>query len=173
MSADVAVDADKRELAGDPISRSIEELVAETSTLPAWWSLSVLPSSYEGGLSQALSAAVDDSPVDEQSEYQALITSTREVISTLRSRMSARWIATLHMFEWSASQESTRAKLIETCARESISAPPPLCYRVVLEIESQMLVLSPASLALITRLDHEIGRRIGDELDGQRPEGAS
>ena len=31
------------------------------------------------------------------------------------------------------------------------------------------LMLSPAELSLITHLDYDIGRRIGDELDGQPP----
>ena len=62
---------------------------------------------------------------------------------------------------------------------------PPLRYQVEVAIQPHLVdqeskssesgescnrSLTPAELSLITALDSEVGRRIGDELDGQRPQ---
>lgn len=63
----------------------------------------------------------------------------------------------------------------ETMDESLCATLPPFRYQVhitwtTFDLTEYELFLTPAHLRLITRLNEEIGRRIGDELDGPRPQ---
>lgn len=116
---------------------------------PIWWYLPVTPLKYlESEAAHELKSAASDA------------------LQRLRDAQALTWIADLSVSPWGSLEEL------------SVDGEPlpPARYEVTLTLinadhgqEPMRLTLSPAELRLITELDHEIGRRIGDELDGQRP----
>ena len=117
-------------------------------------------------------------------EIQLLWTQGRQTLNALQNAQSSQWLADLRMTSWqwpSPQVQHSVESLIDTPV-------PPYRYEVELilvaqpvdhhtnqeeprpaQSENRRLILSPAELALITHLDYDIGRRIGDELDGQPP----
>jgi len=122
-------------------------------------------------------------------EIQLLWTRVLQTLGTLRSSQHSQWLADLHLTSWqwtSPQVQQSVESLIETPMPpyryevELILVAPPvdhltenpnqeICEPQITQVENKRLILSPAELALITQLDYDIGRRIGDELDGQPP----
>ena len=116
---------------------------------PIWWYLPVTPLKY----------------LESEAAHELKSTAS-DALQRLRDAQALTWIADLNVSPW----ESLKDLSVDG---ESL---PPARYEVMLTLvdadhdqEPTRLTLSPAELRLITELDHEIGRRIGDELDGQRP----
>jgi hypothetical protein len=105
-------------------------------------------------------------------EVQHLLQTTKEKLSELQDRTDLPWVwdAELQYEPWSDEEKNI--------LREQASFLPPLKYQVSLKLtcSSQddltrevLVTLAPAELKVITLLNADIGRRIGDELDGRRP----
>jgi hypothetical protein len=165
------------------------ELSLKRSTSKSWWFLSVLPSHYldvlesEIGSIQALLRTFEDQALSDLTPQSRLETYdvdlSQLLISTERKRRlllkqsseTYLWSASLHFEPWSKQAELE----LERFANSAQKAP--LKYWVELSIlnekESEFSVfnclLCPAELKVMTLLDSDLGRRIGDELDGQRP----
>ena len=78
------------------------------------------------------------------------------------------WAAQLSFDTWSESE------LIELKQLSPNHAHSPMKYWVELSVShasnfTYSCQLSPAELKVMTLIDPDLGRRIGDELDGQRP----
>ena len=146
-----------------------------------WWFLPTLPSEYEESLNQSLEQALayirDPKSVDltnlglsHASELIPLLKAT-ELKRTPLSECSTDdylWAAQLNFDTWSESE------LIELKQLSPNNAHSPLKYWVELSIShasnfTYSCQLSPAELKVMTLIDPDLGRRIGDELDGQRP----
>ena len=168
----------------DPIHT---ESRVQSTKLALWCSLSVLPSAQRDHLERVLTDRLDEADRDGREsmlthECRALIASTQAAIASLTRVPDHKGLTTLEMSAWPTHTEGAQHTLAQICEREGIAPPPPLFYWVELiamprspdasksETTTLHLTLTPAELALITRLDPDIGRRIGDELDGQRPE---
>lgn len=122
---------------------------------PLWWYLPVTPQSCH-----------------ETETAQELITSSRNALSVLRDAFDHFWSAELQLDVWAWSSPDEERDLVAL----NQGPLPPARYAValtLLDASSQevicQLTLSPAELRMITELDPEVGRRIGDELDGERP----
>ena len=146
-----------------------------------WWFLPTLPSEYENSLKQSLEEALayikDPKDADlanlglsHSSELLPLLETT-ELKRTALSEYSTDdylWTAQLNFDTWSESE------LIELKQLSPNHAHSPMKYWVELSIShvsnfTYSCQLSPAELKVMTLVDPDLGRRIGDELDGQRP----
>jgi hypothetical protein len=105
-------------------------------------------------------------------EVQQLLQTTKEKLSELQDCTDLPWIwdAVLQYEPWSAEEKNMLG--------EEASLLPPLKYQVSLKLtcssqetfaQEVLVTLTPAELKVITLLNADIGRRIGDELDGRRP----
>ena len=153
---------------------------------PLWWYLPTIPSAYRNALStlqskaQSIQTASDAQRII-STEIQQLWDQVNQTMTLLRDAQSYVWLAEIELAPWVWGAPQQRHAL-----EELSNAPlPPYRYTVELtlitppeiasgdmnlEHASQELKLTPAELALITQLDYDLGRRIGDELDGQRPQ---
>ena len=144
------------------------------TTVPTWWLLSVIPDQYLGLLEQSI--ASDTASKIGSSAHQEvlrLLKQAQEKLTELQKRSSDSWVwdAELLYENWSPDEKRDLNKQIEFL--------PPLKYLVSLktsqysdedsDLEECSLLLTPAEFKVITLLNSDIGRRIGDELDGRRP----
>lgn len=153
----------------------------EVTSAQLWWFLPTLPSEYEEFLKRSLEQALfcirDPKRADlanlglsHASELIPLL-KTIELKQTALSECSTDdyiWTAELNFDTWSESE------LTELKQLSPNNAHSPLKYWVELSISHASNAiyscqLSPAELKLMTLMDPDLGRRIGDELDGQRP----
>lgn len=165
------------------------ELSLKPLTPKSWWFLSVLPSDYLEILEseiksiqaflqtfedQALSDLTPQSRLENYDvDLSQLLISTELKRRRLLEQSSETylWSASLHFEPWSKQAELE----LERFANSAQKAP--LKYWVKLSIINKKepeyseftCLLCPAELKVMTLLDSDLGRRIGDELDGQRP----
>jgi hypothetical protein len=125
-----------------------------------------------------------ESTVASHPEVDQLWGQVNQTIQTLRTAQDRVWLADIKLMPWTWPSPQAQQEL----ERLNRIALPPYRYTVELtlvapqkthakskpddlgELSDQHLILTPAELSLITRLDYDLGRRIGDELDGQRPQ---
>ena len=148
-------------------------------TYPMWWLLPTLPETHSALVHSIIA---DESPkqsgensskyevkTDRLIEAMQLISKVKEKLEVLQRCNSDDWLwqTELHFHAWTAEelQISTHYDL------------PPMKYEVALEIINRSNrqkvwsgLLVPAELKVITLLAADIGRRIGDELDGPKPD---
>jgi hypothetical protein len=98
-------------------------------------------------------------------DLDPVIAHVRELCGVLSAHVDDVWLASLSFEPWPEDAEE-------------VSTRPPARYSVRLDLVHDgdrvtRLSLSPIEMRLITALDPELGRRIGDELDGQRPSSSS
>ena len=153
---------------------------------PLWWYLPTIPSAYRDILStlrpkaQTIQAA-SSTQIIISPEIRQLWDQVNQTMTLLRDAQSHVWLARLDLTPWVWDSPRQRRAL------EKLSSDPLPPYRYNVELTliippeivsgdmdleraSQTFKLTPAELALITQLDYDLGRRIGDELDGQRPQ---
>ena len=146
-----------------------------------WWFLPTLPQDYErflaSNLERILSSVRDpansefkDNNSNYDSELMPLFKSTKLKLESLSERSSDDylWTAQLKFKAWSESELAMLERLDE------IDTHSPLKYWVELSIThdlspSYTCQISPAEHKAITLMDRDLGRRIGDELDGKLP----
>jgi hypothetical protein len=153
--------------------------------LPLWWYSAVPPEMYAQLIAQLIDYGelTSDPKVNaereilQEREVMRLFRSVERCIEALRDRLSESWLWEVSMSyrPWSDDER-------EAIAHYNL---PPLRYQVEVAIQPHLVdqesksgesgepwnrSLTPAELSLITALDSEVGRRIGDELDGQRPQ---
>lgn len=135
--------------------------------LPAWASLPILNQERENAIDLCLHKRDTSSSESLISEAEQVVLATKTAISFLKKRCNDcwEWRATILYRDW---LESERACLLNEVL-------PPLCYSIELKIRElktgleERILLSPIVCRLITQLDPDLGRRVGDELDGLRP----
>ena len=123
---------------------------------------------------------------DEHPEVSLLWDEVHLTLNTLRGARAWQWIAELKLSPWVWNSDEQRRAL----ERLTGTPLPPHRYTVELMLidpdamssdhlrsepspaaqPQHQLRLTPAELALITQLDYDVGRRIGDELDGISPQ---
>jgi len=124
-----------------------------------------------------------ESQVSSHPEVDQLWDRVNQLMKTLRGAQARVWLADIKLESWTWPSPQAQQEL----ERLNRVALPPYRYTVELTLvapqahaksepddlgglSDQHLILTPAELSLITRLDYDLGRRIGDELDGQRPQ---
>ena len=151
-----------------------------TSAQP-WWFLPTLPQDYERFLALNLERIISFVRTHQSSEFKdahsqydleliPLFESTQLKLESLSERSSDDylWTAQLNFKAWSESELAALECLDE------IDTHSPLKYWVELSIThastpSYTCQISPAEHKAITLMDRDMGRRIGDELDGKHP----
>ena len=99
------------------------------------------------------------------SEYSFMAERVRHVLAVLNEFNSGTWCAELTLLPWPS---ETGLSIEEERGR------PPYQYVVKLDLSkdgvvANTLYLSAIELRLVTEFNPDLGRRIGDELDGPRP----
>lgn len=97
----------------------------------------------------------------EDTDVDPVLAHVRELCVALSAHSQSVWLASISLDPW---PETT----------EVASTRPPFRYSVLLDLVhngevTTQIRLSPIEMRLITELDPDLGRRIGDELDGQLP----
>ena len=140
----------------------------EPRHLPLWAYMPTLTAERENAITEVLEGAAHPSSALLFTEACQMVHSAREALQVLAGCSSEEWQWRANM-RHSAWSESERAQLTGEFL-------PPLRYWVELRlVDSSVeerefsLSMTPTELRLITQLDPDIGRRIGDELDGVRP----
>ena len=146
-----------------------------------WWFLPTLPQDYERFLTSNLEQILSLARTYQSSEFKdthskydlelvPLFNSAELKLKSLNERSSDEylWTAQLTFKAWSESELSELERLDE------IDTHSPLKYWVELSIThvskpSYSCQISPAEHKAITLMDRDLGRRIGDELDGKHP----
>ena len=124
-----------------------------------------------------------ESQVSSHAEVDQLWDRVNQIMKILRGAQARVWLADIKLesWTWSSPQEQREIEHLNGASLPpyryavelTLVAPTP--HRGMLsngssELSDHRLTLTPAELSLITRLDYDLGRRIGDELDGQRPQ---
>ena len=105
------------------------------------------------------------SPQALSEEVKILFNTTRQTIKQLLEIEAQPWVwdVTLIFEEWQSQEQSALKAYIL----------PPMKYQVRIEARSPTAewscILTPAELRVITMINPDLGRRIGDELDGRKP----
>jgi hypothetical protein len=129
-----------------------------------WWLLPTLPEGYLESIERLIKTPKDESNIS--TDIRALITESELKLASLQKIEHEPWIWDVNLIfhEWS------------TYELHSLSAYtlPPMKYQVQVNAtspsaETLSLLFTPAELRIITLLNNDLGRRIGDELDGRRP----
>ena len=159
----------------DPTSDSLTQ--CQGQAIPLWAYLPILSAQQEGALKAALDQSAPSTEVT-LLEARKIVLAAKGAIHTLQCRSDDQW-------EWTATMSYRAWSPIE---RDRLTGHelPPLCYWVELTVKprslkleevtqqhadhsGKILRLSPVELRLITQLESDLGRRIGDELDGTLP----
>ena len=146
-----------------------------------WWFLPTLPQDYERFLASNLEQIISFIRTRQSFEFKGtqskydlelapLFKSADLKLKSLNERSSDEylWTAQLKFKAWSESELAMLERLDE------IDTHSPLKYWVELSIThdsspSYTCQISPAEHKAITLMDRDLGRRIGDELDGKLP----
>jgi hypothetical protein len=128
-------------------------------------------------LNNLLSKSISDLGHD---ELRAVIQSAQAAIGLLRERSDDQWlwIAEMNFRPWLEQEKRTLSSEYENLLFMLYFVELSIVHCIERELDfSSMqrihpiktLFLSPAELRLIIMIDADLGRRIGDELDGVRP----
>jgi|MGYP003960645703 hypothetical protein len=134
-----------------------------SATQTTWWLLPTLPEGYLESIERLIKVPKEESNVS--ADIRALITEAELKLALLQKIEHEPWVwdVSLIFHEWSEHE------------LHSLSAYtlPPMKYQVQVNAtspsETQSLLFTPAELRIITLFNSDLGRRIGDELDGRRP----